>query len=213
MGVRERRQREREARRESVLRVARELLLEKGFRGTTTKEIAECCELSEASLFFYFKNKDEILISLLFESIDFWAQNLTRIEQLKLSPERRLDEIWQFHERVYAEHPEYYVISAYLAQPQVLEGISPEIREEIARRSGDNFQRLAGLVGPPTRGKQGHLLADAVWAMFLGLTILRSARINLGHAETRSGPRDRSKIFDLLKRGMAQKIRGADDSC
>jgi AcrR family transcriptional regulator len=211
MGITERRQRERQARRESVLRAARQLLLEKGFRGTTTKEIAECCELSEASLFFYFKNKDEILVSLLFESIDFWTQNLARIESLNLPAERRLDEIWKFHEEVWNEHPEYYVLSAYLAQPQILEGISAEIREEIARRSGENFQRLARLLGQSARDKRGQTLADSIWAMFLGLTILCAARNNLGHAETRTGPRDRARIFDTLKRGMLQIMQTEND--
>ncbi len=69
MGVVERRERERQARKGAVLEAARQLLLEKGFRGTTTREVAKRCELSEATLFFYFKNKDEILVSLLFESI------------------------------------------------------------------------------------------------------------------------------------------------
>ena len=73
MGVSERRQRERAARRESILDAARDVLLSQGLRGTTTKEIAERCELSEATLFFYFQSKDEILLLLIFESISFWA--------------------------------------------------------------------------------------------------------------------------------------------
>ncbi len=73
MGVAERRERERQARKDAVLDAARNLLLEKGFRGTTTKEIAQLCELSEATLFFYFKNKDEILLSLLFVIV--WTYN------------------------------------------------------------------------------------------------------------------------------------------
>ncbi|HJL53937.1 MAG TPA: helix-turn-helix domain-containing protein, partial [Arenicellales bacterium] len=78
MGVQERREREREARKDAVLDAAREILLEKGFRGTTTKAIAARCELSEATLFFYFNNKDEILASLLFESIGFWGEGLDK---------------------------------------------------------------------------------------------------------------------------------------
>lgn len=71
MGVSERREREKQARMSGFLDAARDLLLEKGFTGTTTKKIAERCEMSEATLFFYFKNKDEVFASLLFESIGF----------------------------------------------------------------------------------------------------------------------------------------------
>ena len=55
MGVGERRERERQARKGVVLEAARQLVLEKGFRGTTTKEVAKRCELSEATLFFILK--------------------------------------------------------------------------------------------------------------------------------------------------------------
>lgn len=71
MGVQERRQRERQARRSAVLDAARLLVRERGYNGTTTRQIAEACELSEATLFFYFSSKDEIFTSLLFEGIDF----------------------------------------------------------------------------------------------------------------------------------------------
>lgn len=202
MGVAERRQRERLARKETVLQAARAVLLEKGVHGTTTKEIAERCELSEATLFFYFKNKDEILLSLIFESIDFWAKGLETLGKRKLDLEQMLDEIWRYHERVYKDHPDYYVISAYLAQPHVLESGSSGVKEEIARRSGENFRRLAKLLEGASNIASGRLLADAIWSAFLGLTIMGAARKNLGHGEAGLTRADRAKVFDVLKSGI-----------
>ena len=210
MGVAERRERERQARKDAVLDAARSLLLEKGFRGTTTKEIAQLCELSEATLFFYFKNKDEILLSLLFESIQFWEAGLEKLAQSKLDPEKRLDQIWRFHEKVNEEHPEYYVISAYLAQPNALQGVSEEIKEEITRRSGRNFQRLAELLEVVTGQPDGKHLADTLWSTFLGLMILRDSRVNLGHEEIRSGARDRATAFGIMKEGFMSVVRERD---
>lgn len=202
MGVAERRERERLARKETVLQAARSVLLEKGVRGTTTKEIAERCELSEATLFFYFKNKDEILLSLIFESIDFWAKGLEALGKRQLAPEQMLDEIWKYHERVYKDHPDYYVISAYLAQPHVLESVSGEVKEEIACRSGENFRRLAKLLEGTSVAASGRVLADAIWSAFLGLTIMGAARKNLGLAEAGLARADRAKVFDVLKAGI-----------
>ena len=93
MGVSERRQRERAARRESILDAARDVLLSQGLRGTTTKEIAERCELSEATLFFYFQSKDEILLLLIFESISFWAEGLDALAAKPVPPADLLDAI------------------------------------------------------------------------------------------------------------------------
>ena len=202
MGVAERRERERQARRGAVLEAARQVLLEKGFRGTTTREVAKRCELSEATLFFYFKNKDEILVSLLFESICFWADGLEKLKKSRLNADKLLDKIWQFHEEVNDKHPEYYAVSAYLAQSGALIGVSEEVKEEIVHLSGENFQRLADLLEQATGHGGGQRLADTLWSMFLGLMVLRDFRINLGHEEVRTAKRDRAAVFETLKQGL-----------
>ena len=202
MGVAERRERERQARKATVLDAARRLVLEKGFRGATTKEIAEQCELSEATLFFYFKNKDEIMLSLLFESIRFWGDGLRKLEESKLTGEKHLDEIWQLYENIGDEHPEYFVIFAYLSQPNSLQGVSPEVKDEIIKISGENFRRLARLLETVTGQRDGKHLADTLWSTFLGLMILKESRVNLGHEEVRTGRKDRAVSFDIMKRGL-----------
>lgn len=208
MGVAERRERERQARKTLVLDAARTLLLERGFNGTTTKQIAEQCELSEATLFFYFKNKDEIFLSLLFEGISFWEQGLEEIAQLEISADKKLLRIWQFYQEVRDEHPEYYLLSANLARPHAMKNISDEIKEEIVRRSGANFQRLAKLLEEITGRPDGRVLADAMWATFLGLTVLRDSRRNLdsGGHPTR---RDFDRVFDILSNGLLRDSKSA----
>lgn len=202
MGVVERRERERQARKETVLDAARELLLEKGLRATTTKVIAERCELSEATLFFYFKNKDEIVLSLLFESIEFWKNGLAKLADSKADNSKKLDQIWRLFEKVNDEHPEYIVISAYLAQPNTLAGVSPEIKEQVARLSGENFQLLADLLEEVTGRSDGWYLADALWSAFLGLVVLRGSRVSLGYERVRTSAKDRLKAFEILKNGL-----------
>jgi AcrR family transcriptional regulator len=213
MAVADRRKRERAARREAILKAARGVLTSRGVRGTTTKEIAERCELSEATLFFYFQSKDEILLSLLFESIEFWARGLDALAARQLPPAERLDAIWQFHESVYVEHPEYYVISALLAQPQVLDNVSAEVKEAIARSSGENFRRLARLLEQTNATDPAPALADLIWSLFLGLTISEASRANLGYGKPGHGRKVRARAFDVVKRGLdaaaCAKTRGS----
>jgi len=211
MGVTERRKREREARRGEILDAARDVLLSQGLRGTTTKEIAERCELSEATLFFYFRNKDEILLSLIFESIDFWSQGMAALAADAMPPAELLEAIWQFYEKIYREHPEYFVISAYLAQPQVLDNVSVEVKEEIARRSGENFRHLRELLGRLDPDTPGAVLADLIWSLFLGLTISEASRANLGHGRPGEHLQTRTRILGVIQRAfqLAPAKRGA----
>ncbi len=198
MGVSERRQRERQARRSSVIDAARGLLLEKGFNGATTKQIAERCELSEATLFFYFKNKDEILSSILFESIDFWAEGFNKVAGAKLQPDNKLARLWKFFKKVREEHPEYFFVSAYLARPYAMADVSDEIKNKIVDKSGENFQRLAAILEDITGRSDGRIMADFVWSTFLGLMVLRDSRDNL-NSTPHPSDRDLVAIFDMLK--------------
>lgn len=208
MGVAERREREREARKTSVLDAARKLLLERGFTGTTTKQIAERCELSEATLFFYFKNKDEIFLSLLFEGIAYWEQGLEEIAQLEMRAEKKLFRMWQFYQEVREEHPEYYLLSANLARPHATKNISSEIKDQIIRRSGANFQRLASLLEEITGRSDGRVMADTLWAAFLGLTVLSESRHNLGTGQHPTTA-DFDHVFDILCQGLLHQDEGA----
>lgn len=52
-------------RRQQLLQVAMRLFSEKGFSGTTTKEIAQTAGVSEATVFKHFSNKDELYSAIL----------------------------------------------------------------------------------------------------------------------------------------------------
>ncbi len=180
MGIQERRERERQFRRSAVLDAARGLVRENGFAGTTTRQIAERCELSEATLFWYFKSKDEIFVSLLFEAIDFTANGLEKIGALNLEPEKMLFRLWHFFAELREEHPEYYFVFTYLAHPRSIASINEDVREELARRSGDNFRLLAELLRSIIGAENCRQAADLIWSAFVGLMVLRDSRENLG---------------------------------
>ncbi|MBV9215857.1 MAG: TetR/AcrR family transcriptional regulator [Acidobacteria bacterium] len=54
-----------DARREQILRTAVELFSQKGFKGTTTKEIAKAAGVSEAMVFRHFENKEVLYGAIL----------------------------------------------------------------------------------------------------------------------------------------------------
>ncbi|WP_409300464.1 TetR/AcrR family transcriptional regulator [Peribacillus sp. SCS-155] len=52
------------AKREKILKAAFELFIERGFNATTTKEIANRSGVAEGLIFYYFKDKNELLTQL-----------------------------------------------------------------------------------------------------------------------------------------------------
>jgi len=62
MGIQERKDREREQRKTNIIDCAMRVFVEKGIVNSSMEEIAECAELSKATLYLYFKNKEEIVL-------------------------------------------------------------------------------------------------------------------------------------------------------
>src|SRR5918992_1372237 len=54
-----------EERRQQIVRIAMKLFSQRGFRGTTTKEIAQAAGISEAIIFRHFATKDELYSAIL----------------------------------------------------------------------------------------------------------------------------------------------------
>ncbi len=55
---------------EEILAAARRLFRQKGFKGTSTREIAEAAGLRQPSLFHYFKNKNEIFRAVVIRTVE-----------------------------------------------------------------------------------------------------------------------------------------------
>jgi AcrR family transcriptional regulator len=65
-----RRKREKDIKRNNILKAARKLFFEKGFKSVTVESIAKKAEVSKGSLYLHFKSKDEIYSQILLSDID-----------------------------------------------------------------------------------------------------------------------------------------------
>lgn len=80
----------RASKREAVLRVAAQMFNEKGFHATSLDEVAERLHISKPTLYYYIKNKDEIL----FECVNIGLQLLQdAIQQVAASGGSAIDKL------------------------------------------------------------------------------------------------------------------------
>ena len=75
-----------EVRRRQLLNSARKLFVKKGFRGTTTEEIARSAGLTKGALYHHFANKEEILLELVKTISDHSQSAIEQDLPAKLSP-------------------------------------------------------------------------------------------------------------------------------
>lgn len=107
MGITERKSRQREEKKELILKTAMDLFLNEGFENVSMRKIAERIEYSPASVYLYFKDKDELLHALHIKGFEKLFSMQQEISDIK-DPLERL----KAHTKVYMnfalENPEYY---------------------------------------------------------------------------------------------------------
>ncbi len=65
MGIAERRKREKEQRKVDIIDAAESVFFSKGWQTATMDDVADAAELSKATLYLYFKNKEELYAAIL----------------------------------------------------------------------------------------------------------------------------------------------------
>ena len=81
VGLEERRKREKENRKNAILKAARKLFFDKGFRNVTVESIAKKAELSKGSVYLYFKGKEDIYTQILLSDIDKFHKIMANLIQ------------------------------------------------------------------------------------------------------------------------------------
>lgn len=75
------RTREREIKREAVLRTAAQLFNEKGFHAVSLDEVAERLNVTKPTLYYYVKSKDEILAECVRSGLELMQEAIARSDQ------------------------------------------------------------------------------------------------------------------------------------
>lgn len=70
MGIIERKEREREARRGQILAAAQKVFQDRGLTQTSMDDIAKEAELAKGTIYLYYKNKDELLLGLILRGFE-----------------------------------------------------------------------------------------------------------------------------------------------
>ncbi len=146
MSVVARRERERLARRQSILTAAYELFVEKGYDATTMDDIAERAELSKPTLYAHFKNQDELYLVIVAEGLLPLEQTFRKIVARKNGVEEKIKALFIALSKYYLDYQEFYRLGELFYQDNVRRKISPGLAEEINERLGRLLMMAVDLV-------------------------------------------------------------------
>ena len=145
MGLKERREREKAARKGQILAAARSLLFKKGIRATSINQIARKAELGVGTIYFYYQSKEEIFYSLQEEGLDILFHDIDAIGRSETAPEEKLRATGHAYLRFSSEHKDYFdIINYFLATPSVILGA--ELKQRIDRKGSRILKLIDGFV-------------------------------------------------------------------
>ena len=133
------RQQQREAKRQAVLQAAAQLFNEKGFHATSLDDIAARLHVTKPTLYYYVKNKDEILLQCVRQGLDMM---LTGIEVSRAAGGQAIDQLitcMQVYARIVTQ--DFGMCLIRVGDEQV----PPESRKELRRLKAaidQEFRRL-----------------------------------------------------------------------
>lgn len=116
MGIRERREREKEQRRKAIRKAARKLFLTQGYEATTMPAIAGAAELAPGTLYLYFPSKQALYVELLIEGYDLLLERLQAGVPQEAAPRVQAEALIDTFLGFAREYPDYFDIIFFVLQ-------------------------------------------------------------------------------------------------
>jgi AcrR family transcriptional regulator len=117
MGIAERKQRQKEQVRESILRAAWALVLEEGWQALSIRKIADAIEYSVPVIYSHFENKEAILQEFLQQGFRLLNQDLQNAREQAQHPAGQLEAIAHAYWNFAFRNKEYYQLMYGLGMP------------------------------------------------------------------------------------------------
>lgn len=195
--------------REQILLAAEKCFGEKGVEGTTMDDIARLADYSKATLYVYFKNKDEIVSALILRGMRLLRDNVHEAVLLEQNWTETYYAVCNAVARFYFERPMAYEVTAGAINVDLEAPDTPYIFQEIYdtgetinRELADFLQRgtQAGVIAPQSAPLQTVFI---LWAAISGIVRMANQKADyLGRCLSISKEEFLQESFALLLRAL-----------
>jgi AcrR family transcriptional regulator len=206
MGIKERKEREKERRRQQIMVAARRIFSDKGFSRATMEDIANEAELSAGTIYLYFKNKDELCASLTLRILQYLQMRVEHVyNEKKLDIKDKIDSLKEALYDVYVFDPLILRNMFHLHSSETFQNLSSELLDEINRLSRKAI-RTIGMIFKDSLSdgvfadRDATEIAYVVWAVFSGLALWEESRKTFAYdADLKN---TLSLAFDIIQMGL-----------
>lgn len=170
MGISERKQRQLEEVRATILEQSWQIVEEEGWEALSIRKIADAIEYSTPVVYKHFESKDAILEAFSREGYALLAGSLAKAKASRISPDEQLEAISEAYWQFAHEHPKHYQIMYGLGIPtcQMVRDI-PEIGQVSDLLHATIAEAIKSGKHPDV---DSHLKATTFWSILHGLVAM-----------------------------------------
>jgi len=167
-----RRERERDGRRDLILRAAAEIVTEEGLDKLSIRKIAAKIEYSPAIVYHYFANKEEIVDHLLQQGYQNILRALGGAQQTSEDPAERLAQSTRNYIQMALQNPDNFKAFILSDSPAILERTAVLFKGATQQRpSVAMISKEIRELAPGHDDEWVELTAQVMWAAMFGLTV------------------------------------------
>ena len=194
-------------RRQQLMNAAKKVFASKGFDRATIENIAEEAEFSPATLYLYFKSKDELLASLNLKMLQTLIAKMEHVrDQKDLSPKKKIIALEKALYEVYLTDPLNVVNVLRFQSKENLRKLSPKLASQIRDHTQRYMRAIADIYRDGVRegvflDRHPVAFADIVWSLFAGLILLEDTKKGLDRCKDFLRP-TLEQALEMITRGI-----------
>jgi len=202
----EKRKKEKENKRNNILKAARKLFFDRGFKAVTVDSIADRAGVSKGSIYLYFDSKEEIYAQVLIADNIERHKDLLNFETKEAPADQLLFEYAERYVNNFLNDNELFrILMTFMLQTEQM-NLTPQQNAELIRTTNDNIKFIShilqkgvdqGLFSPAIDIRQTQ---NAIWGLLNGII---SLFLFLGNPARRA-----EKIHSLVKDGLNIFVKG-----
>lgn len=209
MGLKERREREKQELREKIMDAARAIFASEGYDAVSMRRIADQIEYSPAAIYAYFPDKESLFREICRCDFDCLLQNFKALAAVD-DPLVRLWLIGEGYVQFGVAHPNHYRMMFMHQKPHIPPEAQDLAKLDDPNQDGYAFTRqaveqaiAAGLIRPEL--DDAERLTQTIWAVVHGLTAIEITFQNDPWLDLRPLEARRAEAMEVLFRGMVRE--------
>jgi len=208
MGIAERKRKEKQARIDLIKKSASFVFQKKGFEATKMEDIADRAEISKATIYQYFKSKNDLFYDIMQERLTNLNRAFAEICARQEDPETTMMLIMDRMLEFSIEESDIYHLVTALKTTEIKKLLSPDKAGHLREIMASNLRQVerviqGGIDNGVFRRIDAKVGAIIFWNMFMGIIQFQENRLDVGKRDYRKSTLEAAN--ELVMAGLKMK--------